>query len=99
MHSVPLDERLTAEGQRREGTVQAEGAPEPQLAMLARLESQVRRRQHCADMGLKAEHIDAARIDVHALREASIDRLADAVEAHLDTHQLATLMGLDACKP
>lgn len=42
---------------------------------------------------------DAARIDVHALREASIDRLADAVEAHLDTTQLATLMGLHACKP
>ena len=42
---------------------------------------------------------DAARIDVHALREASIDRLADVVEAHLDTRKLATLMGLHACKP
>jgi len=39
---------------------------------------------------------DAQRIDVHALREASIDRLADAVQAHLDTAVLSRLLGVDS---
>lgn len=38
---------------------------------------------------------DAEAVDVHALREASIDRLADAVEAHLDTGALLRLLQLD----
>lgn len=37
---------------------------------------------------------DAASLDLHALREASIERLADAVEQHLDTTRIAALMGL-----
>jgi adenosylcobyric acid synthase len=37
---------------------------------------------------------DAAMIDVHAMREASIERLADAVEAHLDTAMLSQLLGV-----
>lgn len=41
---------------------------------------------------------DVATLDMHALREASIERLADAVEQHLDTARLATLMGL-TCTP
>jgi adenosylcobyric acid synthase len=36
----------------------------------------------------------AETVDVHALREASIDRLADAVEAHLDTGALLRLLRL-----
>ncbi len=39
---------------------------------------------------------DAQRIDIHALRDASIDRLADAVQAHLDTAALSRLLGLNA---
>ncbi|KRD75589.1 cobyric acid synthase [Lysobacter sp. Root983] len=35
-------------------------------------------------------------LDMHALREAGIDRLADAVETHLDTARLAALLGLPA---
>jgi adenosylcobyric acid synthase len=35
---------------------------------------------------------DAAPLDMHALREASIDRLADAVEAHLDISALQRLL-------
>ena len=35
---------------------------------------------------------DAAPLDMHALREASIDRLADAVEAHLDISALRRLL-------
>jgi adenosylcobyric acid synthase len=42
---------------------------------------------------------DAAPLDVHALREASLERLADAVEAHLDTHRLEELLGVERCKP
>jgi adenosylcobyric acid synthase len=38
---------------------------------------------------------DAQTIDYHALREASIERLADAVAAHLDLHRLARLLGLE----
>jgi adenosylcobyric acid synthase len=38
---------------------------------------------------------DAERVDMHALREASIDRLADAVESHLDTAALSRLLGVD----
>jgi adenosylcobyric acid synthase len=36
-------------------------------------------------------------MDVNALREASIERLADAVETHLDTALLESLLGVDAC--
>jgi len=36
---------------------------------------------------------DAAALDMAALREASIDRLADAVQAHLDTAALNLLLG------
>lgn len=39
---------------------------------------------------------DAASVDVHALREASIERLADAVEAHLDDAVLLRLLGMEA---
>jgi adenosylcobyric acid synthase len=35
--------------------------------------------------------------DIAALRDAAIDRLADAVEAHLDTTRLAALFGLAPC--
>jgi adenosylcobyric acid synthase len=35
---------------------------------------------------------DAAPLDLRALREASIDRVADAVEAHLDTSALLRLL-------
>jgi adenosylcobyric acid synthase len=35
-----------------------------------------------------------ASFDVRALREASLERLADTVEAHLDTTRLAALLGL-----
>jgi adenosylcobyric acid synthase len=38
-------------------------------------------------------------LDVHALREASIERLADAVERHLDTRTLEQLLGMNACVP
>ena len=38
---------------------------------------------------------DAERVDMHALREASIDRLADAVESQLDTAALSRLLGVD----
>jgi adenosylcobyric acid synthase len=37
---------------------------------------------------------DAAPLDIHALREASIDRLADTLDAHLDTGRLADWFGL-----
>jgi len=37
---------------------------------------------------------DAAPMDVHALREESIDRLADAVENHLDNAALLRLIGM-----
>ncbi|GAB2575066.1 cobyric acid synthase [Dyella jejuensis] len=42
---------------------------------------------------------DAAALDVHALREASIDRLADAVQSHLDTATLERWLGMNACVP
>jgi adenosylcobyric acid synthase len=35
-------------------------------------------------------------IDVRALREASLERLADAVQAHLDVPRLEALLGLEA---
>ncbi|MGJ7901122.1 cobyric acid synthase [Lysobacter sp. 1R34A] len=38
---------------------------------------------------------DAEPLDMRGLREASIDRLADAVEAHLDTARLAQWFGLE----
>lgn len=37
---------------------------------------------------------DAQTVDYHALRERDIERLADLVEAHLDTQKLRTLCGL-----
>ena len=37
-----------------------------------------------------------ASLDIHALREASIDRLADTVESHMDIDTLSRLMGLSA---
>ncbi len=40
---------------------------------------------------------DADVIDLHAQREASIERLADAVDAHLDTRLLERLMGISSC--
>ena len=39
---------------------------------------------------------DASSIDVYALREASIERLADAVETHLDTAALLRLLKIGA---
>ena len=42
---------------------------------------------------------DAAPLDMHALREASLERLADAVQAHLDTAALARLLGAARCEP
>jgi len=42
---------------------------------------------------------DASSIDMHALREASIERLADAVEAHLDTSALLRLLKMSAVEP
>ncbi|QAU25026.1 cobyric acid synthase [Dyella sp. M7H15-1] len=39
----------------------------------------------------------AGTVDVHVLREASIDRLADAVEAHLDTVRLERWLGIAPC--
>ncbi|HVX06084.1 MAG TPA: cobyric acid synthase [Rhodanobacteraceae bacterium] len=36
-------------------------------------------------------------LDIRALREASLERLADMVEAHLDTRALCGLLGLDPC--
>ncbi len=42
--------------------------------------------------------LESARpIDIAALRAASIERLADSVEAHLDTRRLAELMGVQPC--
>ena len=41
---------------------------------------------------------EPAAVDVRALREASLERLADMVEAHLDTARLAQLLGVNrAC--
>jgi adenosylcobyric acid synthase len=42
---------------------------------------------------------NAVTVDVQALREASIERLADAVETHLGTATLASLLGVHACVP
>lgn len=42
---------------------------------------------------------DAQRIDIHALREASIERIADAVDAHLDCGALLRILDReDACE-
>lgn len=38
---------------------------------------------------------DAAPLDIHALRDASIDRIADAIDQHLDTRRLAAWFGRD----
>ncbi|MCD7097461.1 cobyric acid synthase [Stenotrophomonas sp. MMGLT7] len=38
-------------------------------------------------------------LDLHALREATLERLADAVEAHLDTAALARLTATDPARP
>jgi adenosylcobyric acid synthase len=40
---------------------------------------------------------DARPFDIQTLREASLERLADAVEAHLDTRMLRGLLGVAAC--
>ncbi|BDU15585.1 cobyric acid synthase [Lysobacter auxotrophicus] len=43
---------------------------------------------------------EAQRLDIHALREASLERLADAIEAHLDTDAVLRLLGQEAaCEP
>jgi adenosylcobyric acid synthase len=42
---------------------------------------------------------DAVAVDMHALREASIERLADAVEQHLDTTLLSEWLGVKPCAP
>ncbi|WP_460758733.1 cobyric acid synthase [Lysobacter fragariae] len=39
---------------------------------------------------------DAQTVDLAALREASLERLADAVERHLDTHALMNILGENA---
>ncbi|WP_233841036.1 cobyric acid synthase [Dyella sp. 2HG41-7] len=41
----------------------------------------------------------ASTLDVHALREVSIERLADAIESHLDTRRLEQWLGMTACVP
>jgi adenosylcobyric acid synthase len=41
---------------------------------------------------------DVVTPDYHARREADIDRLADAVEQHLDTAMLAKLFALDGVR-
>ncbi|HUA81725.1 MAG TPA: cobyric acid synthase [Dyella sp.] len=41
----------------------------------------------------------ASRLDVRALREASIERLADAVPKHLNTNMLEQWLGMTACVP
>jgi len=38
----------------------------------------------------------AERVDIHALREASIDRVADAIDAHMDCDRLLRVLGLEA---
>jgi len=40
---------------------------------------------------------EAMPVDMHALREAGIERLADAVEQHLDTAMLSRLLGVEPC--
>jgi adenosylcobyric acid synthase len=43
---------------------------------------------------------DAAPLDLSALREASLERLADAIDVHLDTGRLRQWLGVDtACTP
>jgi adenosylcobyric acid synthase len=42
---------------------------------------------------------DAVTVDVHALRETSIDRLADVIDEHLDTAALERLLGMTTCVP
>jgi adenosylcobyric acid synthase len=42
---------------------------------------------------------NVATLDVQTLREASIERLADAVETHLNTLLLQQLLGWDVCVP
>lgn len=42
---------------------------------------------------------DAQPLDVRALREASLERLADAIEAHLDTAALKHLLGVGSTAP
>ena len=39
----------------------------------------------------------AAPLDIRAAREASLERLADLVEARLDTRRLRALTGAPAC--
>jgi adenosylcobyric acid synthase len=42
---------------------------------------------------------DAAPLDMRALREAGIERLADAVQAHLNIDLLQAWLGMTACAP
>jgi adenosylcobyric acid synthase len=42
---------------------------------------------------------DAEPLDLDALREASLERLADAVDACLDTRRLRDLLGVNVCVP
>ncbi|GLQ93161.1 cobyric acid synthase [Dyella acidisoli] len=42
---------------------------------------------------------DAVTVDVRALRESSIERLADAVDIHLNTRLLEQWLGMTACVP
>ena len=42
---------------------------------------------------------DAVTVDVRALRESSIERLADAVDMHLNTRLLEQWLGMTACVP
>jgi len=42
---------------------------------------------------------NVAAVDVRALRESSIERLADAVETHLNTRLLEQWLGMTACVP
>lgn len=39
---------------------------------------------------------DVQRVDIHALREASIERLADAIDMHMDCDALLRLIGMEA---
>lgn len=39
----------------------------------------------------------SAPLDVMALREASLDRLADTIDAHMDVSMLVRLFGLGSC--
>lgn len=54
------------------------------------------RPEACAALLAWAGYASHGAPDIAARREADLDRLADAVEAHLDTARLAVLLGLEA---